>query len=183
MIRTQVIVVGAGPVGTVAASLLAQNGIEVLVLEKNGSCEDDMRASTFHAPTIAMLHQIGVAEPLIADGLKAPLFQYRIRATDEVLEFDLTELADELEFPFRLQCEQFKLARLLASNLERDSNVQVLFNHSVRSVSQERGCVRLEAETPEGTLICEADYLIAADGAKSLIRRELKKNEIGRAHV
>ncbi len=173
MIRTQVIVVGAGPVGTVAASLLAQNGIEVLVLEKNGSCEDDMRASTFHAPTIAMLHQIGVAEPLIADGLKAPLFQYRIRATDEVLEFDLTELADELEFPFRLQCEQFKLARLLASNLERDSNVQVLFNHSVRSVSQERGCVRLEAETPEGTLICEADYLIAADGAKSLIRREL----------
>ena len=173
MIRTQVIVVGAGPVGTVAASLLAQNGIEVLVLEKSGSCEEDMRASTFHAPTVSMLHQIGVAESLIADGLKAPLFQYRIRATDEVLEFDLGELADDLEFPFRLQCEQFKLARLLASKLDANPNVQMLFNHSVRSVSQDESSVSLEVETPSGTVTCKAAYLIAADGAKSLIRSKL----------
>ena len=115
--RIQVAVVGAGPVGAVAAYFLAQQGIDVVVLEATSSCEEDMRASTFHAPTLDMLSQLGIADRLINEGLIAPVYQYRIRSTQEILKFDLTELEDELKFPFRLQYEQSKLTRSLTDDL------------------------------------------------------------------
>ena len=53
----RVIVVGAGPVGLVAAMLLAQAKIPVTVIEAEDSISDDLRASTFHPPTLDMLDQ------------------------------------------------------------------------------------------------------------------------------
>jgi 3-(3-hydroxy-phenyl)propionate hydroxylase len=171
--RTQVIVAGAGPVGTVAAFYLAQQGISVVVLEAAASCEEDMRASTLHSPTLEMLNQLGIADQLIADGLKAPVYHYRIRATNETLEFDLGELADELEFPFRLQCEQYKLARLLAAALDDHPNSEIHFNNRVTSYRQDADTVVVTVDTPDGPQEYEADYLIAADGASSIIRKQL----------
>jgi 3-(3-hydroxy-phenyl)propionate hydroxylase len=171
--RTQVIITGAGPVGTVAAYYLARHGIDVVVLEAAASCEEDMRASTLHSPTLEMLSELGVSESLIADGLKAPVYHYRIRATNEVLEFDLGELADELEFPFRLQCEQYKLARLLAESLADHPNADIHFNSRVTAFRQDNDGVVVSAETPEGVQQYRADYLIAADGASSIIRKQL----------
>lgn len=173
MIRTQVIVAGAGPVGTVAAYMLALRGVDVVVLEANDSCEEDMRASTFHSPTIALLDQLGIADRLIQTGLKAPLFQYRIRTTQEVLEFNLAELDDVLEFPFRLQCEQYKLARLLAAELHTQSTAEVHFNNRVTSFEQDESGVTVTTESADGPRTYHGSYLIAADGAKSSIRRQL----------
>ena len=173
MARSQVIIAGAGPVGTVAAYYLAQRGVSVVVLEAAAGCEEDMRASTLHSPTLEMLNQLGVAEHLIADGLKAPVYHYRIRATDEILEFDLSELADELEFPFRLQCEQYKLARLLAEALANHPNADIHFNSRVSSYRQDADNVVVTVETQDGSREYQADYLIAADGASSIIRKQL----------
>ena len=173
MTRTQVIIAGAGPVGTVAAFYLAQKGISVVVLEAAQSCEEDMRASTLHSPTIEMLDRLGIADRLISQGLKAPVYQYRIRATNEVLEFDLNELADELKFPFRLQCEQYKLARLLAAELDNHPCADILFNHRVISFDQDADKVVVSTETPDGICKFDADYLIAADGASSVVRKQL----------
>jgi 3-(3-hydroxy-phenyl)propionate hydroxylase len=75
--RAEVVIAGAGPVGTVAASYLAQQGVDVILLEAATSCEADMRASTFHAPTLEMLDELGITETLSAQGLKAPVYQYR----------------------------------------------------------------------------------------------------------
>jgi 3-(3-hydroxy-phenyl)propionate hydroxylase len=169
----QVIIAGAGPVGTVAAYSLAQKGIRVAILEAAANCEEDMRASTFHSPTIEMLNQLGIADQLIEEGLKAPVYQYRIRATDEVLEFDLNELADELEFPYRLQCAQYKLARLLAQALHDHPAADIHFNTRVTSFEQDADGVKVFAETPDGGRQFRADYLIAADGANSVIRKQL----------
>ncbi len=171
--RTQVVISGAGPVGTVAAYLLAQHDIDVIVLESSASCESDMRASTFHAPTLSFLNQLGIAEALISAGLKAPLYQYRIRATDEVLEFDLGELDGELEFPFRLQCEQYKLARMLAEKISQSEHGQIRFEHRVSGFTQDDDGVTVVVDTPAGPVNYRCDYLIAADGARSTIRRQL----------
>lgn len=174
MKRIQVVIAGAGPVGTVAAFILAQHGIDVVVLEAAPDCEADMRASTFHSPTIEMFDQLGIADELIRLGLKAPLFQYRIRATGEVLEFDLGELTEDLKFPFRLQCEQFKLARLLATKLDDQANAEVVFNTRVDKFSQNSTGVNVTAISSEGKPVdYRCDYLIAADGARSTIRRKL----------
>lgn len=173
MIRTQVIIAGAGPVGTVAAFFLAERGVDVVVLEQAASCEEDLRASTLHAPTLEMLDELGISKALCEQGLKAPVYQYRIRKTDEVLSFDLSELEGEVRFPYRLQCEQYKLARMLADRLDRHSNAQIYFEHRVVSFEQFDSGVTVSAETPLTIKHFEADYFIGADGANSIVRKWL----------
>ena len=169
----QVIIAGAGPVGTFAAYFLAQHGISVIILESAPSCMEDMRASTFHPPTLEMMDEIGIAQDLIAKGLKAPVYQYRDRQSGERFEFNFAELADETPFPFRLQCEQYKLAGMLSSKLDAHSKADMRFNNRVNGFSQDDDGVRVFVETPFEITSLRADYLIAADGANSVIRKWL----------
>lgn len=169
----QVIIAGAGPVGTFAAYFLAQSGIDVIVLESAPNCMEDMRASTFHPPTLEMLDEIGIAEELIDRGLKAPIYQYRDRQSGERHEFDFSELANDTRYPFRLQCEQFKMAGLLADKLDAHPRAEMRFRSRVVSFSQTSGGVEVNVETPTEIQQIKADYLIAADGANSIIRKWL----------
>lgn len=105
--KTQIIIVGAGPVGTTAAYRFASEGIEVVLLEAHSNCPEDLRASTFHPPTLEMLSSFDIVDEMEAIGLRAPVYQYRNRQTGEYFSFDLTELSDVTKYPFRLQCEQF----------------------------------------------------------------------------
>ena len=77
--RCQVVVAGAGPVGTVMATLLARAGIETILLEAGDDCAQDLRASTFHPPTLEMLDAIDITPTLLNKGLKAPVYHWRDR--------------------------------------------------------------------------------------------------------
>jgi 3-(3-hydroxy-phenyl)propionate hydroxylase len=171
--RCQVAIVGAGPVGTVMATLLAQAGIDVVVLEAGEDCAQDLRASTFHSPTLEMLDQIGITPMLLEKGLKAPVYHWRDRASGEVIEFDLSEIADVTRYPFRIQCEQYHLSRALAEGLEKYSNAQVLFGHRLLTFAQDDSGVDLAIETMTGIRKMRADILIGADGANSIVRKWL----------
>jgi 3-(3-hydroxy-phenyl)propionate hydroxylase len=173
MKRTQVVVVGAGPVGAVAAYRLALAGIDVVLLEAEAACPKDMRASTLHPPTLEMMSQLGVLETLEAQGLRAPIYHYRNRRTNEVLAFDLGELANLTPYPYRLQCEQFKVARLLTTLLDDQPSGEMHFSQRVLDIQQTDRCVTLKVETPYEILTYVADYVIAADGANSLARKLL----------
>ena len=173
MKSAKVIIIGAGPVGTFAAYCLAESGIETLVLESESTCETDMRASTFHPSTLKYLDNLNLADELIEKGLKAPIFQYRIRSTDEVLEFNLQELDDVLDFPFRLQCEQYKFARMLAGKLDRHRHSSVLFNRKLINFSEGNNKVTLDVDHHGTSEQYQCDYLIGADGANSIVRRNL----------
>ena len=173
MNSAKVIIIGAGPVGTFVAYCLAEYGIETILLESETSCETDMRASTFHPSTLKYLDNLNLANELIDRGLKAPIFQYRIRATDEILEFNLEELSDVLDFPFRLQCEQYKFARMLADKLDNHKYSSVMFNRELISFSDAGNKVKLKVDHKGIVEDYECDYLIGADGANSIVRRNL----------
>ena len=76
----RVLVVGAGPVGLVAACSLAMDGIPVTVVERSRELPMDLRASTFHPPTMDMLDRFGVMDNLIERGLICPHWQFRDRS-------------------------------------------------------------------------------------------------------
>jgi len=173
MTKTQVIVAGAGPVGTMAAYRLAKLGFEVILCEAGPNCAQDLRASTFHPPTLEMLDELGMAETMIERGLKAPIYHFRERQSGEVVAFDLSELEGETKFPYRVQCEQHVMAGLLAEKLTEHPKADVRFNHRVIAFEQKGGGVEVALETPYTVEKIKADYLIAADGGNSLIRKWL----------
>ncbi|MBH0113345.1 FAD-dependent monooxygenase [Novosphingobium sp. YJ-S2-02] len=171
--RCEVVIAGAGPVGTVMATLLAKAGISVVLLEAGADCAQDLRASTFHSPTLEMLDEIGITSMLLEKGLKAPLFHWRDRESGEPIEFDMAEIADVTRYPFRIQCEQYHLSRALAEGLDAYTNADVRFGNRILSFTQDDTGVDIAVETMTGIDRLRADYLIGADGANSIVRKWL----------
>ncbi|HCS25839.1 MAG TPA: hypothetical protein DIW43_00190 [Spongiibacteraceae bacterium] len=166
-----VIVAGAGPAGSVVALYLAQHNIPVILLEKHESLPIDLRASTFHPPSLEMLHTLGVTERMLAKGLKVDKYQYRDRRTDEVAEFDMALIADETTFPFRLQLEQYEMTHIVRDMLAEYDCAQVLFSHQVVGCKNVKDGVEVTVETPEGIKTLQTPFLVGTDGASSNVRK------------
>lgn len=168
-----VLVVGLGPVGAVAALLLARRGLRVAAVEAGAAQRTDLRASTFHAPTIEMLDALGASETLLTQGLLAPVYQYRDRQSGEVFAFNMGELADMTRFPFRIQCEQHRVTEELVQKLGRLPNAMVAHQQRLLFVQQDRDGVTAHVETPLDVQTYRARFLVAADGASSVVRKLL----------
>src|SRR5262249_61102336 len=102
-----------GPVGRVAGANLTRGGVPVWVFEGGPDHSEESRASPFQAPLLDMLDRLGAARPLIAQGLTGPAFQYRSRPHGVLAQFDFGAIADVTAHPYRVQCEQSKLTRIL----------------------------------------------------------------------
>ena len=172
-INNHVIIAGAGPVGCTAALILAQAGIKVTVLESEASLIEDLRASTFHPPSLDMLDDLGVTEKLLPQGLIASKYQYRDRTSGAYAEFDLGVLSDITKHPYRLQCEQYELTRTIKPMLEETGNADLRFSTTLRSVVDHSDHVAVTVDGPEGEEIIAARYLIGSDGSRSVVRKEM----------
>ena len=166
-----VIVAGAGPAGATLALYLARREIPVLLLEREPALPRDLRASTFHPPSLEMLNELGVAAPMIARGLVVDRYQYRDRRTGDVAEFDMSLIADETLFPYRLQLEQYELTGIIARVLRRHASAQLLFGHEVTGFEQDGDGVAVAVATAEGPRTLRGSFLIGADGASSNVRK------------
>ncbi len=166
-----VVIAGAGPVGCVLALCLAREQVPVILLEQAEELPEDLRASTFHPPTLDMLDDLGLTQRLIEIGILAPTYQYRDRRTGQYAIFDLTVLADETRHPYRLQCEQFKLTRLACEELKRYPHARVLFGARVIGFEAAAESVRVSIEHQGKKQSISARYLVGTDGASSAVRK------------
>jgi 3-(3-hydroxy-phenyl)propionate hydroxylase len=172
-VQERVLIAGAGPVGLVVAAHLARGGVPVTVFEAGPRLSEESRASTFHPPTLDMLHVLGVAEPMIAQGLKAPAFQYRSKKHGLLAQFDFAGIADLTQHPYRVQCEQSKLTQILYEQMRGHPNFELQFNSPVLDVSQDAAGVEITIDRNGRSERQSGRYLIGADGASSKVRRAL----------
>jgi 3-(3-hydroxy-phenyl)propionate hydroxylase len=171
--QERVFIAGAGPVGLVAAANLVRSGVPVTVFEAGAALSEESRASTFHPPTLDMLDALGAAGPLIAQGLTAPRFQYRSRQHGLLAQFDFSAIADATGHPYRVQCEQSKLTRILLELLANQDAFQIEFGTVVQSAAQDRTGVDIRIERDGRIESRRGRWLIGADGARSTVRRSL----------
>jgi 3-(3-hydroxy-phenyl)propionate hydroxylase len=162
-----VIIAGAGPAGLSAALFLTDLGIPVTVLERGAEIYEDPRAATFHPPTLEMLAPSGVTDELHRQGIVVRKWQTWERTHGLIAEFDLSVLAGETPYPYRLQCEQHKLVRILIDVLSKRPNFELRMGEGVENVVQDDDGVTVT--TTKGTL--RADYVIGADGGRSVVRK------------
>ena len=172
---SQVIVVGAGPVGLTLAYGLARAGVSVTVIETEPAVSRQLRASTFHPPTLDMLDAWGVTAELIAHGRITPTWQIRLHETGEHVTFDLSVLQGDTAHPYRLQCEQAVLSDALQARLKSEPSARIWRGASVVDVGQHAGGAWVEVRPADGSPVerIEGAYVVGCDGAHSLVRKAI----------
>ena len=166
-----ILIAGAGPVGCTAALYLAKRDIPVILLEAQDELPQDLRASTFHPPTLDMLAELDLVGDMINDGLIVHDYQYRDRKTNEVAKFDLSVLEGETKHPYRLQCEQYKMTRIVVERLKSFKNAEVRMGTKIKGFREtSEGVQALVFDGKKESLI-NASYLIGCDGANSVVRQ------------
>ena len=172
-IRTDVLIVGAGPTGLSLACQFVRHGVGFLVVEKNAGVTPYSKAIGVHARTLEIYEQMGLAREAVERGTVAG--KIRLLSGGEVRgEFDLSDVGEGLSpFPFVLMLEQSKNERLLYHYLENHGG-DVLWNTTLESFAQAGAGVTAQLKNADGAaLTVEAKYLVGCDGAKSPVRHAL----------
>jgi 2-polyprenyl-6-methoxyphenol hydroxylase-like FAD-dependent oxidoreductase len=161
--RTEVLVVGAGPVGLAVAASLAGHGHDVTVVDRQAAGANTSRAAVVHARTLEMLERIGVSKRLAGLGIQAR--QFSIRDGDRELvavRFDRLRT----EYPYTLMVPQNITEQVLLERLE-ELGGKVHRPYVATGVSQTADGAEVTLESGD---VIKAKYVVAADGMNSTIR-------------
>ncbi|SHF07481.1 3-(3-hydroxy-phenyl)propionate hydroxylase [Ruegeria intermedia] len=181
-VRHQVIVIGAGPVGLAAAIDLAQQGVEVVVLDDNDKVSFGSRAICFAQRTLEIADRLGCARPMVDKGVQwntgKVFFDDR-----KVYEFNL-QPDEGYAHPAFINLQQYYFELFMVERVRalqaQGAPIEIRGRNKVEAIGTHDDHVKLEVETPEGSYTVEADWLIACDGANSPTRRMLGLDFVGR---
>jgi 2-polyprenyl-6-methoxyphenol hydroxylase-like FAD-dependent oxidoreductase len=162
-----VLVVGAGPVGLVAAAELARRGVSVRIIDKLAAPVPESRALAVHARSLDMLAQMGVVDELIETGVKCGGMElYSGRHQLFRLPLDSVDAA----YPFSLNTPQSETERVLTAHLA-SLGVAVERGVELTALTQDSAEVRATLQHSDGTAEeATAGWVIGADGARSAVR-------------
>jgi 3-(3-hydroxy-phenyl)propionate hydroxylase len=168
--RHPVVVAGGGPVGLSAAIDLAVRGLKVVVLDEDKTVSIGSRAVCYAKRALEIWDRLGCADPMVDKGVIWKTGKV-FRHDREIYRFDLLP-EDGHKMPAFINLQQYYLEEYLVRRAEA-LGVDLRWREKVVRVDPAADHVRLSVETPQGAYGLEADWLIAADGARSQVRREL----------
>ena len=163
-----VIVVGAGPVGLVAAAELTRHGVNVRIIDRRAAPTTESRAVGVQGRSLDMLDRMGLAYLLIDTGVKTVAFQiYSGRVPLARFPLGINDVA----FPFMLTTAQTETERVLGDHL-RSTGATVERGVEIAGLSQDHETVHVLLTHDDGTVEdTRASWAIGADGAGSTVRR------------
>jgi 3-(3-hydroxy-phenyl)propionate hydroxylase len=174
-----VVVVGAGPVGLATAIDLAQSGQRVLLLDDDRCLSNGSRAICFAKRTLEIFDRLGCGDPMVEKGVTWNLG--RVFHRDEpVYSFDLLPEGGHRR-PAFVNLQQYYVEGFLLDRALALPGLEIRWDNKVSGVSPSDDGVELTVETPEGEYRIQADYVVAADGARSPIRKALGLESRGRS--
>jgi 3-(3-hydroxy-phenyl)propionate hydroxylase len=174
--RVSVVVIGAGPTGVTAAALLAQQGVDCLVLDRYADVFPRPRAVHLDDEVYRILARMGVGAEFAA--ISRPAKGLRLLDADSrvLAEFARSETAGIHGFPQASMFDQPELERLLRASLARHPSARMRGNVEVTGIVRHAiagdGRVTVELTdlvTGESDAV-SADYVLGCDGANGVVR-------------
>lgn len=167
--RTDVLIVGAGPVGLLTALALAQTGASVRVIEREEQIIDSPRAAVYFPSTLVILEELGVLDDLEAVGFRNWDFGTHIPEFGYSSVVKSQKIAG-IKWDYQLHVGQHEVARVAMEHAHK-LGVEVLFGRELTAFTDDADGVMAQVAGPDGAETFVAKWLIGCDGARSTVRR------------
>lgn len=174
-VKTDVLVVGAGPSGLMAAVCLARLGVDVTITDGKSEPTRESRALALQARSIEIYAQLRLVDRVLREADHAPqiVAGHRTRTFAPV---SFAGLGRRLTpYPGIHVLEQSRNERILVDAF-REFGHEVRWRHEVHGLRVDERSdhpVQVTVTSPEGTATISARWCIAADGASSAMRQLL----------
>jgi 2-polyprenyl-6-methoxyphenol hydroxylase-like FAD-dependent oxidoreductase len=172
-IKTDIIIVGAGPTGLALACQLVRYDVNFVIIDKSEGVTPYSKALGVHARTLEIYEQLGLAQKAVEQGTIAG--KVRLLERGEVLgQVELSNIGKGLSaYPFMLVLEQSRNEQLMYDWL-KDHGHDVLWQTELESFSQDDTTVTAQVKVSDvESQTIEAEYLVGCDGPRSLVRHAL----------
>ena len=169
--RVPLVIVGAGPVGLAAAIDAAQRGLQVIVLDDDNTVSIGSRGVCYAKRTLEIFDRLGLGDRVVAKGVTWNVGR-TFHGEREVFSFNLLPEAGH-QRPGMVNLQQYHLEQYLVERAMALPLIDLRWLHKCVAISPGDDGVQLEIETADGRYALHADWLIAADGARSGIRRQM----------
>ena len=173
-----VVVIGAGPVGLAAAIDLAQQGVRTVLVDNDDTLSSGSRAICFAKRTLEIFDRLGCGNQMVEKGVSWNVGKVFLQ--DELIyTFNLLPETGHAR-PAFINLQQYYVEGYLAERAQETENLQMRWKSNVIGLTQHDDYVELQVETPDGVYPLRAQYVIAADGARSAVRSALGLDSRGR---
>ncbi|RDI49346.1 bifunctional 3-(3-hydroxy-phenyl)propionate/3-hydroxycinnamic acid hydroxylase [Nocardia mexicana] len=176
-IETDVVVVGAGPVGMTAAALLAARGVRVQVLERNTETSDEPKAISIDDEALRVYQWAGLAERLLRIMVPGTGTRY-FDSQGRTLFQARAEQPRRFGYPFKNPFAQPDLERELAHHLRQHPRAGLRMGAEVTDLDSDGDGVRIRCASGQ----LRARYVLGCDGGRSAVRERLGIAMSGRSY-
>jgi 3-(3-hydroxy-phenyl)propionate hydroxylase len=176
--RVPLVIIGAGPVGLAAAIDAALRGLPVILLDEDNTVSLGSRGVCYAKRTLEIFDRLGIGQRVVDKGVTWNVGR-TFHGEREVFSFNLLPEAGHHR-PGMVNLQQYHLEQYLVERAQQLPQIDLRWQHKLKQVTPSDDGVTLDIETADGLYSLRADWLIAADGTRSTVRRQMGLDTSGK---